>query len=52
MANPQHLSCVTPITLLQDQDPPPDFIEGEEEYEIEAIMSHKKWGQGYWYLIK
>ena len=32
--------------------PPPDLIEGEEEYEIEAIMSHKKWGQGYQYLIK
>jgi len=32
--------------------PPPDLIEGEEEYEIEAIMSHKKWGRGYHYLVK
>jgi len=24
--------------------PPPDLIKGKEEYEIEAIMSHKKWG--------
>ena len=32
--------------------PPPDLIEGEEEYEVEAIMNHKKWGRGYQYLIK
>jgi len=32
--------------------PPPDLIKGEEEYEIEAITSHKKWGRGYHYLIK
>ena len=27
--------------------PPPDLIEGEEQYEVEAIMGHKKWGRGY-----
>ena len=27
--------------------PPPDIIEDEEEYKIEAITSHKKWGQEY-----
>jgi len=32
--------------------PPPDLVEGEEEYEIETITSHKKWGQEYWYFIK
>ena len=32
--------------------PPPDLVEGEEEYEIEAITSHKKWGWGYQYLVK
>jgi len=32
--------------------PPPDLIEGEAEYEIEAITSHKKWGRGYRYFIK
>jgi len=32
--------------------PPADLIEGEEEYEIEAITSHKKWGRGYRYLVK
>ena len=32
--------------------PPPDLIEGEEEYEVEAIIAHRKWGKGYLYLIK
>ena len=32
--------------------PPPDLIEGEEEYEVEAIMNHKTWGRGYRYLVK
>jgi hypothetical protein len=32
--------------------PPPDLIEGEEEYEVEAITAHKKWGRGYRYLVK
>jgi len=32
--------------------PPSDLIKGEEEYEIEAIMSHKKWVWKYQYLIK
>ena len=59
MANPQCLSRVTLIILLQDQNPrpqlyetTPDLVEGEKEYEIEVITSHKKWGQGYWYLVK
>jgi len=32
--------------------PPPDLIKGKEEYEIEVITSHKKWGRGYQYLVK
>jgi hypothetical protein len=32
--------------------PPPDLIEGEEEFEVEAIAAHKKWGRGYRYLVK
>jgi hypothetical protein len=32
--------------------PPPDLIEGQPEYEIEAILSHKRQGRGYQYLIK
>ena len=32
--------------------PPPDLIEGEEEYEVEAITNHKKWDREYQYLVK
>jgi Chromo (CHRromatin Organisation MOdifier) domain len=32
--------------------PPPDIEEGEEVYEVEQILKHKKRGRGYEYLIK
>ena len=32
--------------------PPPDLIEGEEEFEVEAIITHRKRGRGYQFLIK
>ena len=32
--------------------PPPDLIEGEEEYEVEAIVGHRPQGQGHQYLMK
>jgi hypothetical protein len=32
-------------------NPPPDLIEGQPEYEIEAILSHRKVGRGHHYLI-
>ena len=32
--------------------PPPDLIDGQEEYEVEAILSHKRLGRRYAYLIK
>ena len=32
--------------------PPPEMIEGEEEYEVEAILKHCKRGKGYQYLVK
>jgi hypothetical protein len=32
--------------------PPPDLIDGEHEYEIEAIIAHKKKGRGFQYLVK
>ena len=32
--------------------PPPDLIEGEEEYEVEAIIAHKKQEKGHQYLVK
>ena len=32
--------------------PPPDIIEGEEEYEVEAILKHRRRGRGYQYFVK
>ena len=32
--------------------PPPDLVEGEESYEVETILNHRKQGRGYQYLIK
>jgi Chromo (CHRromatin Organisation MOdifier) domain len=32
--------------------PPPDIEEGEEVYEVEQILKHRKCGQGHEYLIK
>jgi len=52
-----HMSLLSPYCETETHSPnfmkpPPDLIKGEEKYEIKAIMSHKKWGQGYQYLIK
>ena len=32
--------------------PPPDLLEGEEVYEVETILKHRRRGQGYQYLLK
>lgn len=32
--------------------PPPELIEGEEVYEVEEIMRHRKRGRGYQYYVK
>ena len=32
--------------------PPSDLIEDEEQWEVEAIIGHKKWGRGHRYLVK
>ena len=32
--------------------PPPDLINGNEEFEVEAILGHKPWGRGHRYLVK
>ena len=42
----------TAVHGLNYMRPPPDLIEGEEQYEVEAIQGHKRWGRGYWYLVK
>ena len=35
-------------------EPPPDLIDGEEEYEVEAILNSRRWGRGckLQYLVK
>ena len=42
----------TTVHGLNYTRPPPDLIEGEEQYEVEAIQGHKRWGRGYQYLVK
>ena len=42
----------TAVHGLNYMRPPPDLIEGEEQYEVEAIQGHKRWGRGYRYLVK
>jgi hypothetical protein len=32
--------------------PPPDILNGEEVYQVEAILKHRKRGRGYQYLVK
>jgi len=32
-------------------EPPPDLIDGEEEYKVESIRDHRKQGRGYQYLV-
>ena len=46
---------IGPVTYqlkLPDTAPPPDIIDGEEVYQIETILKHRKRGHGYQYLIK
>ena len=33
-------------------NPPPDLIDGEPEYKVEAINAHRRQGGGYLYLVK
>ena len=37
---------------LNFTNPSPDLIDGEEQYEVEAILAHRRRGRGYQYLIK
>ena len=32
--------------------PPLDIVDGEEVYQVEMILKHRRWGWGYQYLIK
>ena len=33
-------------------EPPPELVEGEEVYEVETILNHRKRGRGYQYYVK
>jgi len=33
-------------------EPPPDLIDGENEYEVETILKHRRRGNGFQYLVK
>ena len=33
-------------------EPPPELVEGEEVYDVETILNHRRSGQGYQYFIK
>jgi len=43
--------CETNIHGKNFPKPPPDLINGEEEYEVESIRDHRKGGKGYQYLV-
>ena len=52
-----HASLLTPFNETKEHGPnylrlPPDLIEGEEEFEIEAILAHRRKGNEWQYLIK
>ena len=52
-----HASLLTPFNETEEYgpnyiNPPPDLIEGEEEFEIEAILAHRRKGNEWQYLIK
>lgn len=52
-----HASLLTPNTETEEHgpsysQPPPDLIEGEEEYEVEAILKHQGTGKRRKYLVK
>jgi len=43
--------CETNIHRKNFPKPPPDLINGEEEYEVESIRDHRKGGKCYQYLV-
>jgi len=43
--------CVEFKGQHEDPAPPPTIINEEEEYEVEEVRKHRKWGRGMQYLI-
>ena len=51
-----HASLLSPYKETETHGPafaltPPDTIEGEEEYEVENIVGHRRRGRGYQFLV-
>jgi hypothetical protein len=52
-----HATLLTPYRETDlhgpnDTRPAPDLVEGEEEYEVEALLAHRRAGNRYQYLVK
>jgi hypothetical protein len=52
-----HAHLLTPYKQTQEHgpsytNPPPDLIDGLDEYEVEAILAHRKIGRQMQYLVK
>ena len=52
-----HAALLTPYVETPQHgpsfsEPPPEIVEGEEEYEIEAIIAHRNKGKRRQYLVK
>ena len=52
-----HASLLTPYSETEEHGenfikPPPDLIDGQEEFEIESIIGHRKKGRQWEFLIK
>ena len=55
--NKFHVQLLTPLEENETYGeifsaPPPDLVDGEEEWEIEGIMNHKETGKGRLYQIR
>jgi hypothetical protein len=44
--------CETNIHGKNFPEPPPELIEGEDEYKVDSITDHMKRGKGQQYLVK
>ena len=42
----------TEVYIANYPRPPPELVEGEEVYEVETILNHRKRGRDYQYYVK
>ena len=52
MANSQCFSCNASTPIQGKQCTWGELVEGEEVYDVETILSHRKQGWGYQYFVK